>query len=112
MAEPGATSLFDPGLQPERTDLAWRRTALGFFANAALVARFAVHAGPDPIGYVVAGVLALTGVLMLVRSGRLYARRNARLAAGLPAARAGALRAVWAATTACTFAAVALVVLS
>jgi uncharacterized membrane protein YidH (DUF202 family) len=109
VAGPG---LFDPGLQPERTDLAWRRTALGFFVNAALVARFAVRAGSGVLGYVLTGALALIGALMLVRAGRLYARRNAHLAAGLPAARARELRAVWVATTACTVAAVALVALA
>jgi hypothetical protein len=104
--------LFDPGLQPERTDLAWRRTALGFFANAALAARFARYTTLDVEVYVLAGVMTLTGAVALWHAGRVYASRTAGLIAGAPAARPRALRALWAATTLTTLAALALAVLA
>jgi uncharacterized membrane protein YidH (DUF202 family) len=103
--------LFDRGLQLERTDLAWRRTALGFFVNAALVARFARHIQPGAVAYAIAGALALTGVGALAHARRLYATRAADLRAGRPAARPGSLRALWLATTLAALASLALVAL-
>ena len=47
----------DPGLQPERTSLAWARTAMAIVVNAALVLRAGL------IGDLQA--LAITGVLLL-----------------------------------------------
>lgn len=47
----------DPGLQPERTALAWRRTALAIFVNGALLVRAAVEA-QSPL-------LAVVSVLIL-----------------------------------------------
>ncbi|MEU1531012.1 DUF202 domain-containing protein [Streptomyces fagopyri] len=71
----------DPGLQPERTRLAWRRTTLSSTVAAVLAAKAALHGGPSPTG-VVAGVLCgalWLGLLVLAN------RRIRVLAASGPA---------------------------
>ena len=53
----------DPGLQPERTRLAWRRTALALTAVALLAARLAVH----PVTPVrLAGLVAVTALWAVI----------------------------------------------
>ncbi|MFC3998277.1 DUF202 domain-containing protein [Nocardiopsis sediminis] len=60
----------DPGLQPERTLLAWQRTLIGVTAVGLLYLRdplgpWAVPTAPDPM-YRLAAVLALVGVAGIV----------------------------------------------
>ncbi|MGW1672077.1 DUF202 domain-containing protein [Streptomyces sp. NPDC002324] len=52
----------DPGLQPERTRLAWRRTTLAGAVAAVLAAKSALHGGPSTAGVLAA---ALSAVLWL-----------------------------------------------
>ncbi|MFI0544740.1 DUF202 domain-containing protein [Streptomyces sp. WSLK1-3] len=48
-----ATADRDPGLQPERTRLAWRRTTLSGTVAAVLAVKTALHGGPSPDALVV-----------------------------------------------------------
>ncbi|OAR27547.1 hypothetical protein A8W25_04760 [Streptomyces sp. ERV7] len=52
----------DPGLQPERTRLAWRRTTLSCTVAAVLAAKQALHGGGTAVGLVAA---ALSGLVWL-----------------------------------------------
>lgn len=71
-------TLFDLGLQLERTELAWRRTALCLVVVGAVSARLLLDAS------IVAAVLAgtaggLGGLTLWVTSRRAYRRRRAAL---------------------------------
>lgn len=71
----------DPGLQPERTGLAWRRTALALTVDAILVMRTGMTRQSRPL--MIAGVgLALCALLLIVAS----VRRRRQLATGAPTA--------------------------
>ncbi|MFI9627911.1 DUF202 domain-containing protein [Streptomyces sp. NPDC052042] len=55
----------DPGLQPERTRLAWRRTTLSCTVVALLAVRQALHAGAGPAAILAAAFSALAWLVFL-----------------------------------------------
>lgn len=73
-------AVFDPGLQPERTLLAWRRTCLSFAVGSLVAMRFAL----DALGTlaVVGGVLgAALAVLAYLLAATGYRRAHRSLTA-------------------------------
>ncbi len=67
--------LFDPGLQPERTELAWRRTALAIGVASLLALRVLPATTPRPE---LAALLLTPGILGLVFAVVLWIRADAR----------------------------------
>ena len=73
--------LFDKGLQPERTLLAWRRTCLSFAVGSLVAARFTVELiGPLAIVLGVLGAGLSVAAYFVTAHG--YHRSNAALARG------------------------------
>ncbi|SPJ32849.1 DUF202 domain-containing protein [Kushneria phyllosphaerae] len=71
MSEPDPATQRDPGLQPERTALAWSRTAfVALLLSAVLLRGGIVHHEP---------MLAWAGVVLLATTGALYAWAGWRL---------------------------------
>lgn len=77
---PPASPDRDPGLQPERTRLAWRRTTLTGAVVAVLAAKSALHGGPSTVGVLAAALCAVLWLGLLA----LAHRRIAALAAARP----------------------------
>ena len=76
-----SSRVWDSGLQPERTSLAWQRVNLAGLAASLVCSRLVLETHPL-IGYALAVVSGLTaGVLTFVHSRRLR-RTNAALMAG------------------------------
>ncbi|MFJ7208596.1 DUF202 domain-containing protein [Streptomyces sp. NPDC098789] len=70
----------DPGLQPERTRMAWRRTTLSASAAAVLGVRQVLHGPGTPVA-IVATLLIVLVWLAFLRGAH---RRMAELATGRP----------------------------
>ena len=60
----------DPGLQPQRTALAWSRTALAMIVNSLLVLRLGVNAADRLVEFLGIAFLAMSGGMLLVGEGR------------------------------------------
>ncbi|MET1063491.1 MAG: DUF202 domain-containing protein [Arthrobacter sp.] len=67
----------DPGLQPERTDLAWRRTSLTLITAACIFLRWLPHYGWF------AGSLVAASLLVALGIGLTQRRRYHRAASGI-----------------------------
>ncbi|MFE4331117.1 MULTISPECIES: DUF202 domain-containing protein [unclassified Streptomyces] len=69
----------DPGLQPERTRLAWRRTTLSCTVVALLAVKQALHSGAGPAGIVAVALSALAWLgFLLVAHRRVLGMGTAR----------------------------------
>lgn len=60
----------DPGLQPQRTALAWARTGLAMIVNSLLVLRIGINAADRPVEFLGIGFLAISAGMLLVGEGR------------------------------------------
>ncbi|MFE0173976.1 DUF202 domain-containing protein [Streptomyces sp. NPDC059002] len=66
----GGAQVRDPGLQPERTRLAWRRTTLSCTVAAVLAGRAALHHGPTVVGVLACALCLLLWVGFLTVAHR------------------------------------------
>ena len=76
-------TLFDPGLQPERTELAWRRTALAIGVGSLIALRVLPAIAPTPAlqqAWLAPGIVGVAfAVLLWVRARARHMRVNRAL---------------------------------
>jgi putative membrane protein len=90
--------LFDPGLQPERTDLAWRRTTLALAVGAIVALRLLPPIlGVWSLAAALAGFLFATSIWIL--AGHRARKTREALLQGTPPPHGGALMLMLAVTT-------------
>lgn len=77
------SAVWDAGLQPERTRLAWQRTALSLLGAGLVVARFVGHHRAAVGVAIAAAACGLAGVIGVL-STRRYRKANERLGAQSP----------------------------
>jgi uncharacterized membrane protein YidH (DUF202 family) len=74
MARPATRPHPDPGLQPERTTMAWGRTMMAFVVVAAVFLRWLPHHGPFVL--VLFGLSVLTAAAIYLGQRARYARSS------------------------------------
>ncbi|MEV7193132.1 DUF202 domain-containing protein [Streptomyces sp. NPDC093510] len=94
---PGDGQVRDPGLQPERTRLAWRRTTLSCTVAAVLAARAVLHDGTTALGVLACAVCLLLWLGFLAVAHRRMVALTSREPRTLP------FRSAWSAAL-CTLA--------
>jgi uncharacterized membrane protein YidH (DUF202 family) len=72
--------LFDPGLQPERTALAWRRAGLALGVASLVLARVLAETSP-PLAFLGGGGGVVVAIVVLVVAERRYRSHHRRLTA-------------------------------
>lgn len=84
------STLFDPGLQPERTELAWRRSALAIGVGSLVAMRvLPTSVESTEIGVTVAITLGVLGIGFATLLWALARRRYRRVTRALTAPRTG-----------------------
>lgn len=82
MTNPGRpTVVFDPGLQHERTSLAWERTSIASMVAGVLLARYAAQSLHYVFAFLGLGQVVV-GAGILLWSGRHYESLHGRLRSG------------------------------
>lgn len=88
MTDRNTDAVWDPGLQPERTSLAWQRTWLALLSAGLIVARMVAHYSGAAGVAIAAGSVLLAAGLGRIGSRR-YAELQRRLQADTPPGRGG-----------------------